>query len=109
MKKLLAMLLVVVMAVSLFAGCGGDPGSSAPSSDPADVSGESEELMLVGFSTVSMSESIYVLQEEALKEIFAGKAEVQTVSCDQDAATQIQHIKNFAHGRRSDHHQPHRR
>jgi len=97
MKKLLAVLLVAAMVMCLFAGCGSDatstPATSTPGSQTSDTT---EELGLVGFSSVSMSESIYVLQEAALKEIFAGKAEVQTVSCDNDAATQIQQIKNFA-------------
>ena len=94
MKRLLAALLAAAMVLCMFAGCG-ETSTSGNSGADSSAAGE-EELMLVGFSTVSMSESIYVLQETALKEIFAGKAEVQTVSCDQDAATQIQHIKNFA-------------
>ena len=95
MKKLLAILLAAVMVMSLFAGCG-DTAPKDPVSTPDDGdAAQSEELGLVGFSTVSMSESIYVLQEAALKEVFAGKATVQTQSCDQDAAAQIQHIKNF--------------
>ena len=102
MKKLLAILLVVVMAVSLFAGCGGNnatssnPAGSQSQGGGATPSGdEDDELELVGFSTVSMSESIYVMEEEALKAIFDGKATVQTASCDQDSALQIQQIKNF--------------
>ncbi len=99
MKKLLAILLAAVMVLSLFAGCGdsatSSPGSQTGSNTGSAVTDEPAELGLVGFSTVSMSESIYVLQEAALKEIFAGKAEVQTQSCDNDAAAQIQHIKNF--------------
>ncbi|MGN1002315.1 MAG: sugar ABC transporter substrate-binding protein [Oscillospiraceae bacterium] len=94
MKKLLAMLLVVVMAVSLFAGCGGGAESGSQTAGGSQQT-ESGELDLVGFCTVSMSESIYVLQEAALKEIFAGKATVQTATCDQDSALQIQQIKNF--------------
>lgn len=98
MKKLLTMLLVVVLAVSLFAGCGnGETASGEPAAHKdTPNAGSGEALGLVGFSSVSLSESIYVMEETALKEIFAGKAEVQTVSCDNDAATQIQHIKNFA-------------
>ncbi len=95
MKKLLAIVLALVMVVSLFAACGdktpADPGAPADPSAPA----EPAELDLVGFCTVSMSESIYVLEEEALINIFDGKAKVQTVSCDQDSALQIQQIKNF--------------
>lgn len=99
MKKLLAIMLAVLMLVSLFAGCGQKTETEQAGTETTETKNgdtESEELGLVGFSTVSMSESIYVLQENALKEIFADKAEVQTVSCDQDAAAQIQHIKNFA-------------
>lgn len=98
MKKLLAILLSLAMAVSLFAGCGDGATVSNPSSasNPAgSQDGESEDLKLVGFCTVSMSESIYALEEDALKAIFDGKATVQTASCDQDAALQIQQIKNF--------------
>ena len=98
MKKLLALLLVVVMAGSLFAGCGSKETASSEPAAQAETQGAASggELGLVGFSSVSLSESIYVMEETALKDIFAGKAEVQTVSCDNDAATQIQHIKNFA-------------
>ncbi len=88
MKKVLAMLLCLLMVVGLLSGC----------KSGTEPKGETEEgkLGLVGFCTVSMSESIYVLEQEALEAIFEGKAEVQTVSCDQNSATQIQQIKNFA-------------
>ncbi len=97
MKKFLAILLTAAMFMCMFAACGSKPAApAAPDNSSApSQSAEPEELGLVGFSTVSMSESIYVLQEAALKEVFAGKAEVQTQSCDQDAAAQIQQIKNF--------------
>ena len=105
MKKTLSLILGVVLVLSLFAGCGGGaPMESAVDSSadnaqtvpaaPADDS-SAGELGLIGFCSVSMSESIYVLEQEALQNIFAGKCEVQTVSCDNDAATQIQQIKNF--------------
>lgn len=86
MKKLLAVILCAAMLLSL-AACGG--AANAPEA------GADGELDLVGFCSVSLSESIYVLTQEALEEIFAGKAEVQTVSCDNDAATQISQIKTF--------------
>ena len=95
MKKLLALVLALLMAVSLFTACGDTaPASPADPENPSD-SAEPAELDLVGFCTVSMSESIYVLEEEALINIFDGKAKVQTVSCDQDSSLQIQQIKNF--------------
>ena len=97
MKKLLAILLVVAMVLCLFCGCGGtkEAPAAAPDGETPEAPAAKEELGLIGFCSVSMSESIYVLEEEALKNIFAGKCEVQTVSCDNDAATQIQQIKNF--------------
>lgn len=89
MKKLLAIMLSVAMLLSLVA-CGG----TAP--EAGESGGEAEgELGLVGFCSVSLSESIYVLTQQALENIFAGKAKVQTVSCDNDSATQISQIKTF--------------
>ena len=84
MKKLLAIILSLALILSL-AACGGQTGEE----------GADGELDLVGFCSVSLSESIYVLTQEALEEIFAGKATVQTVSCDNDSATQITQIKTF--------------
>ena len=89
MKKLLAIILSIAMVLSL-AACGG----TAP--EAGESGGEAEgELGLVGFCSVSLSESIYVLTQQALENIFAGKAKVQTVSCDNDSATQISQIKTF--------------
>lgn len=96
MKKLLAMLLAVVMAVSLFAGCSNDASTpSDPDSQGTQGTGSTEEMGLIGFCSVSLSESIYVMTQEALENIFEGKAVVQTVSCDNDSATQISQIKTF--------------
>ncbi len=95
MKKWLAVLLAAMMCLSLCA-CAGTPaadGGDAQAS--AETDAKSTELGLVGFCSVSLSESIYVLEQAALEEIFAGKAEVQTVSCDNDSATQISQIKTF--------------
>ncbi|MBO7739503.1 MAG: substrate-binding domain-containing protein [Oscillospiraceae bacterium] len=91
MKKLLALLLAAVMVLGMFAGCGNTAEDPAAPQDPSAPA----ELDLVGFCTTSMSESIFVLEEEALVKIFEGKAKVQTASCDQDSALQIQQIKNF--------------
>ena len=87
MKKLLAVILAFAMLLSL-AACG------QQGEDPAATGGE-EELGLIGFCSVSLSESIYVLTQEALEAKFEGKAVVQTVSCDNDSATQISQIKTF--------------
>ena len=91
MKKLLAIILSVAMLLSL-AACGAAP--EAPEAG-GEAGAPAEELGLVGFCSVSLSESIYVLTQEALENIFAGKAKVQTVSCDNDSATQISQIKTF--------------
>ena len=92
MKKLLAIILSLAMLLSL-AACGGSAPAATEAGGNAAESGE--ELGLVGFCSVSLSESIYVLTQEALENIFEGKAVVQTVSCDNDAATQISQIKTF--------------
>ena len=92
MKKLLAIILAAAMLLSL-AACGG----AAPAATEAggNAAAPAEELDLIGFCSVSLSESIYVLTQQKLEEIFAGKATVQTVSCDNDSATQISQIKTF--------------
>ena len=89
MKKLLAIILSLAMLLSL-AACGG----TAPEAG-GEAAESGEELGLVGFCSVSLSESIYVLTQEALENIFEGKTVVQTVSCDNDSATQISQIKTF--------------
>lgn len=94
MKKILALLMAAAMILALCA-CGAQPAAPAAGSAPADPGVPAEELGLIGFCSVSMSESIYVLEDEALRAIFDGKAEVQTVSCDNDSATQISQIKTF--------------
>lgn len=54
MKKLLALLLVVVMAGSLFAGCGSKETASSEPAAQAETQGAASggELGLVGFSSV---------------------------------------------------------
>ena len=98
MKRTLAIILSIVMVLALFAGCGGGAPMESATNESAGTpaeSGDTGGLGLIGFCSVSMSESIYVLEQQALEEKFAGKCEIQTVSCDNDAATQIQQIKNF--------------
>lgn len=87
MKKSIALLLAIIMMLSLFAGCGTQGNSPEAGSD--------EELDLIGFCTNSLSESIGVLTNEALEEIFAGKATVQAVSADNNPSTQASQIRNF--------------
>lgn len=92
MKKLLAIILSFAMLFSLAACGGNDP---AATEDGGNAAAPAEEQDLIGFCSVSLSESIYVLTQQKLEEIFAGKATVQTVSCDNDSATQISQIKTF--------------
>ena len=102
MKKLIPFLLTAALILALLSGCGGGTaqgGSDAPSTSGSGSaptgSAENAKRGLVGFCSVSMSESIYVLEQQRLEEIFAGKCDVKAVSCDQDASVQIQQIKNF--------------
>ena len=92
MRKWLAILLAALLCLSVVACAATQPDGNG---DP-DGTAANGELGLVGFCSVSLSESIYVLEQKALEEIFAGKAEVQTVSCDNDSATQISQVKAFA-------------
>lgn len=94
MKKLLAIILSVAMLLSM-AACGGAASDAPAAPEAGEAGAPAEELGLVGFCSVSLSESIYVLTQQALENIFAGKAKVQTVSCDNDSATQISQIKTF--------------
>lgn len=94
MKKILAILMAAAMLLALCA-CGAQPAAPAAGNGPEDPGAPAEEKGLIGFCSVSMSESIYVLEDEALRAIFDGKADVQTVSCDNDSATQISQIKTF--------------
>ena len=95
MKKILAFLMAAAMLLTLCA-CGGQTAAPVAGSAPEDPGvPAAEEKGLIGFCSVSLSESIYVLEEEALKEIFDGKADVQAVSCDNDSAMQISQIKTF--------------
>lgn len=96
MKKLLAILLTAAMLLALLAGCGSGGKSDADrTSNDGGAAAPAEEQGLIGFCSVSMSESIYVLTQQALENIFAGKAKVQTVSCDNDSSLQISQIKTF--------------
>ena len=95
MKKILAFLMAAAMVLTLCA-CGGQTAAPVAGSAPEDPGvPAAEEKGLIGFCSVSLSESIYVLEEKALKEIFDGKADVQAVSCDNDSAMQISQIKTF--------------
>lgn len=95
MKKLLAILLTAAMLVAVLAGCGNSAGTANNGQPSNDAAAPGEEQGLIGFCSVSLSESIYVLTQQRLEEIFAGKAKVQTVSCDNDSSQQISQIKTF--------------
>ncbi len=81
MKKLLAILLGLCMGLGLFAGCGQTDDSE-------------EGTPLIGVCMTSMSQSIYVLEAEALTAMFPD-CDVQVASCDDDVTTQISQINNF--------------
>ncbi len=90
MKRAFALILSIVMLLALFAGCDGSETAEAPQANESTGS-----KPLVGVCMQSMSQSIYVMEAEALEETLAD-CDVQIASCDDDVSTQIQQINNFA-------------
>lgn len=95
MKKTLAIVLSIVMVLALFAGCGGSGTESGNTSADTQTTAADGKQPLVGVCMQSMSQSIYVLEAEALEETLSD-CDVQIASCDDDVSTQIQQINNFA-------------
>lgn len=90
MKKLLAIILCLGMVLCLFAGCG-ETAQTAETNEPA----ESGDKPLVGVCFPAQNQSIYVLEEEAIRAKLSD-CDVQVASCDDDVSKQIQQINNFA-------------
>ena len=95
MKKTLAIILSIVMVLALFAGCGGSGTESGGATADTQTTAPDGKKPLVGVCMQSMSQSIYVLEAEALEETLSD-CDVQIASCDDDVSTQIQQINNFA-------------
>ena len=95
MKKTLAIILSIVMVLALFAGCGGSGTESSGTTADTQTAAADGKKPLVGVCMQSMSQSIYVLEAEALEETLSD-CDVQIASCDDDVSTQIQQINNFA-------------
>ena len=80
MKKFVSLLLVLVLVVGCFAGCGK----------------EKESSKIIGVCMQNKSSSIAVLQEQALIEMFEPMGyDVQVVSADDSSATQRSQVDNF--------------
>lgn len=100
MKKILALILSFAMVLCLFTGCGGTGGASGTgtASEASKTESTAEtggKKPLVGVCMQSMSQSIYVLEAEALQKTLSD-CDVQIATCDDDVSTQIQQINNFA-------------
>ena len=80
MKKFVSLLLVLVLVIACFAGCGK----------------EKESSKIIGVCMQNKSSSIAVLQEQALIEMFEPMGyDVQVVSADDSSATQRSQVDNF--------------
>ena len=78
------MLLLIRTKRVLLIYCGAQPDANVAGNAPEDAGVPVEGKDLIGFCSVNMSESICVHKDEVLRVIFGDKAEVQTVSCDND-------------------------
>ena len=85
MKKVISLMLVLLLIVGCFAGCGG-----------GEEAAEGEGSKIIGVCMQNKSSSISVLQEEALIEMFEPLGyDVQVVSADDSSATQRSQVENF--------------
>lgn len=84
MKKIISLMLVLLLVVGCFAGCG------------SNGNAEGEGSKIIGVCMQNKSSSISVLQEEALIEMFEPLGyDVQVVSADDSSATQRSQVENF--------------
>lgn len=84
MKKIISLMLVLLLVVGCFAGCGSN----------GNAKGEGSKI--IGVCMQNKSSSISVLQEEALIEMFEPLGyDVQVVSADDSSATQRSQVENF--------------
>ena len=84
MKKIISLMLVLLLVVGCFAGCG------------SNGNAEGEGSKIIGVCMQNKSSSIAVLQEEALIEMFEPLGyDVQCVSADDSSATQRSQVENF--------------
>lgn len=82
MKKLVSLMLVLLLVIGCFAGCGGKT--------------DEEGTKIIGVCMQNKSSSISVLQEQALIEMFEPLGyDVQVVSADDSSATQRSQVENF--------------
>ena len=84
MKKIISLMLVLMLVIGCFAGCG------------SNGNAEGEGSKIIGVCMQNKSSSISVLQEEALIEMFEPLGyDVQVVSADDSSATQRSQVENF--------------
>ncbi len=114
MKKSIALILVLVMALSLFAGCGGSDKAPETTAAPAVkedvVATDAVEAVVagigekgvdlngakVGFSVPTLNSEFFVNMSKQIEEYLAPYGvSLTALSADTNAATQIENIENF--------------
>ncbi|MFV0529663.1 MAG: substrate-binding domain-containing protein [Lachnospiraceae bacterium] len=101
MKKIVAYALIMVMAISMLAGCGTtteDTGSTDTGS--ADTGSADTEVdwsgITIGWSPANLSNELQVtLTDELTKELKALGAEILTSDPQGDAVTQVEQVENY--------------
>lgn len=85
MKKLFAILLVLVLVLSMFAGCGDAP-----------TQGEEDEAITIGVTNSTLKESVYVYMRDAAEAYLNEEgAELVWQSSENDPTAQLNQIENF--------------
>ncbi|MCT4619579.1 MAG: sugar ABC transporter substrate-binding protein [Marinisporobacter sp.] len=88
MKKFLAAVLIVVLSMSLFVGCG--------SNESKETAGE--DVLTIGVSIASFDDTFLMYMKDGMEKYIAGldeKVEVTYVDAKADAAKQLGQVENF--------------
>lgn len=93
-KKLSLVLLILVMAASLLAGCG--TGTTTPEAKPGEEALQEKTGMSVGMAVQDLSNPIWAGSAQALKELVESNGGTMSfVACDSNVTIQIEQIENF--------------
>ncbi len=103
-KKLLSLVLVGMMSLSMFAGCGEtattDSANAAESTETTDAADAAETTtdgdLVIGISVLNLTGQFFIqLVDAAQAECDSIGATLMTNSCDSDSANQINALENF--------------